>query len=80
MMDGAALPAGVTWRVVSQQETTQPGPAGTYTKGVLVFFSMSTGDTGSVFIPNNLYRSDNIKAAIDARAAQLAEVSTLQSG
>lgn len=80
MTDTPMLPAGVTWRVTSQQEGTQPGPAGTYTKGVTVYFAMSTGDSGSVFIPNNLYNAENVTAAINARAAQLASVTQLTSG
>jgi hypothetical protein len=79
-MDGSQLPPGVSWRVTSQQEGTQPGPAGTYTKGVTVYFNVSTGDSGSVFIPNNMYTSDNVIAAVNARAAQLAEISQLTSG
>ena len=69
----------VSWRVVSQQETSEPGANGTYTKGVLVYFLLSSGANGSVFIPDAQYSIDNVKAAVAARAAQIASVGALTS-
>lgn len=78
-MDNPSAYTGPAWRVTSQQEATQPGPAGTYTKGVVVFFNMDDGNAGSVFIPNNVYNAAAIKAAINERAAQLGAVQQLKS-
>lgn len=78
-MTDTPLPAGVTWRVVAQQETTAPGPAGTYTKGVIVSFLLNSGEQGSVFVPNQTYSADTVRAAVNAKAALMAEVAALTS-
>jgi hypothetical protein len=66
------------WRVTSQQESTQPGANGTYTKGVIVSFALVTGEQGSVFVPQTQYNPDNVRAMIAAKAATLAAVSALE--
>jgi len=67
------------WRVVSQQEGVQPGPSGTYTKGMTVYFTLDTGETGSVFVPNTQLNPEYVKAAITARAVQLSSIGLLTS-
>lgn len=70
-------PAHAAWRVTSQQETQQPGPAGTYTKGVNVYFALDSGEAGSVFIPQAQYNTETVRAAVQARADQMAEIGQL---
>jgi hypothetical protein len=70
-------PAGTGWHVTSQQEGTQPGPSGTYTKGVTVYFTLDSGEQGSVFVPQATYNADNVRAAVSAKAATMAEVGQL---
>jgi hypothetical protein len=65
------------WRVTAQQEEMAPGAAGTYTKGVRVFFQLDSGPSGSVFVPNETYTIDNVRAAILARANAMADVHAL---
>jgi len=71
-------PSGPAWRVTSQQESTQPGPAGTYTKGVNVTFITASGVTASVFVPNAQYNVATVQQMIAERAAALAAVDALQ--
>lgn len=73
----ATNPAPVTWYVISQTEVTQPGPQGRLVSGHKIVFGLSTGDTGSVFIPDDQYTVDNVQAAIQARVALIVGVGAL---
>jgi hypothetical protein len=68
-----------SWRVVAQQETTAPGPAGTYTKGVIVSFVTGAGETGSVFVPNNVYNAETVREMVAAKVAVMAGIGALSS-
>lgn len=65
------------WQVVSQRETSDIGPDGNYTHGFRVSFTTAGGHQGSVFIPDNLYFPDNVRAAVAARAAVMDAVGDL---
>lgn len=67
------------WKVTSQQEGVAPGPSGTYTKGVTVYFTLEDGTPGSVFVPNTTFNPDFVKAAIADRAQTLANIGALSS-
>lgn len=67
----------VTWYVLSQTEVVQPTTQGRLMSGVKVTFQLSTGETGSVFVPDSDYTLDNVQAAIQARVALLAGVGGL---
>lgn len=68
----------VHWRVTASQEQQAPGAAGTYTKGRQIFFALDSGPSGSVFVPNDQLGTASVRAAIDAAAAQLADIHALQ--
>lgn len=70
-------PAPVTWYVISQTEVTQPGTQGRLVSGHKVIFGLSTGDTGSVFVPDDQYTLQNVQAAIQARVALIVGVGAL---
>lgn len=67
------------WKVTGQRETKElPAGAQNYVDGVTVTFLTGHQVTGSVFVAYPL-TPDRVKAAIDARAAQLDAVSSLTS-
>ena len=68
---------GPAWTVISQVETMGIGPTGTAGSGVKVSFRTIDGTTASVFVPDAQYTADNVKSAIAARVATLAEVKGL---
>jgi len=68
---------GTGWTVTSQQETFGEGPTGTAVPGVRVFFLTNRGIAGSVFVPRNLYNSDNVKSAINEYVQRLHAVDSL---
>ncbi len=43
MANTTPTPTPATWRVTAQQSGQGMGPAGTYTKGVTVYFALDTG-------------------------------------
>jgi len=73
-----STPATPHWRVTASQEQQAPGAAGTYTKGRLVIFQLDSGPSGSVFVPNDQLSIDNVRAAVDKAAQQLAAIHALQ--
>lgn len=72
-----STPTPVTWYVISQTEVTQPGPQGRLVSGHRIVFGVSTGDTGSVFVPDDQYTVENVQAAIQARVALIVGVGAL---
>lgn len=79
MSDTPATPAPVVhWRITASQEQQAPGAAGTYTKGRQIFFALDSGPSGSVFVPNDSLSADNVRAAVNAAAQQLADIHALQ--
>lgn len=61
----------VTWSVVAQSETSGQDANGNYVAGVQVTFRLSTGTTGSVFIPEQMYSAKYAAAAIAKAAAEV---------
>lgn len=69
---------GVTWRIVSQQETTRPDNSGRFVSGVLVMFQTSNGLTGSVFVPDQQYTPDVVRQLVQQRVDLMTAVHTLE--
>jgi hypothetical protein len=67
----------VTWQVISQQEVTGQDGNGDYVQGVRVTFQLSTGTTGSVFIPDRLYNEQVVADRITMAAIRMANVDNL---
>lgn len=66
------------WVVLSQAEVTVPDQAGSgYVAAVRVTFRTALGNVGTVDIPRASYGVDAVRAAIDAHAATLDEISNL---
>lgn len=58
----------VSWNVVSQIETVEPGLNNQITRGVTVTYKTSLGTTGSVFVPNAVYSNTEAVRQIVANA------------
>ena len=65
------------WTVYSQQETARPVAGGQVVRGILVTFRLVTGESGTVFIPDEQYQPEYVRAAISERAAQMQAVRNL---
>lgn len=59
---------GVTWKVTQQVEKVGVLPDGRFGQGVEVFFQMSNGTSGSVFIPRTDYSPDMVSLAVTEKA------------
>lgn len=74
---GAGLPPG-GWKVVAQVPRTIAAPgAGGVIPGYQITFVVASGATGSVFVPQDGYSADAVRAAITPLAAQLSAVADL---
>jgi hypothetical protein len=72
---------GASWKVTGQpQSTVQQDQSGRAVRGYQVTFTLSTGQTGEVFIPAAQFVPDQAKTAIAAAAANLAAIVNLSSG
>lgn len=70
----------VSWQVTGDTpDTYEFDGAGNPVVGHTVSFITGDGHRGSVFVPNDHYRTDAVKALIEAKAATVAEVNTLTS-
>ena len=69
----------ISWKIVSQQEMTQPDAMGRYIKGVTVGFTTENGISGSVFVPDAQYSVDNVKKLVDARAQLMMGVQAINA-
>jgi hypothetical protein len=69
--------AAPSWSVTGQQETSDIGPQGTYVPGVRVTFQLENGTVGQVFLAQADYSVEKARAAIAAKAATMAAVSSL---
>lgn len=65
------------WQVVSQEETFDRDASGRVVAGVRIYYQLTDGPAGSVFVPRNLYNEVNARAAVAAAAAQMAAVHKL---
>jgi hypothetical protein len=71
---------GPAWSVTSVISTTGQDGTGRYSQGKNVTFTLASGVTGSVFVPDNLFTPDQVKQAIMAEADKLHQVSQLSYG
>ena len=74
------MPGTVQWRVTTAVERTQIGPTGQPQTGKVVTYQLSTGQQGTVFIPDAQFNPDGVKAAIGPIAENLAAILGLTSG
>jgi hypothetical protein len=65
------------WSVVSQQETFERDASGQVVPGVRVYYQLTDGPSGSVFLPRTRYNPVNVRAEVAAAAAQMREVHNL---
>ena len=65
------------WTVISQQETLDLGPNGSFIQGVKVGFRTASGALGTVFIPSDTYTVERVRAAVTERAAAMESVAGL---
>lgn len=72
-----AQEAAPKYTVVSQQETTQMAPDGTFQPGVRVTFRLATGQQGSVFLPDSQYTVQNVAEAIGKKAQLMESIGKL---
>ena len=69
-----------TWKVTGQTEYTQVATTGPPVQGVKVFYTTGQGHSGSVFLPNAQYNQQNVRAAINAAAANMDAIGQLTGG
>jgi hypothetical protein len=65
------------WQVTGQQQSTELIPGGRFVKGVNVSFVTKLGNSGTVFIPEDAYTPDNVRAAVGEKAARVDAVGQL---
>lgn len=76
----ADTPTPPAWVVVTQEETSAPGPTGKYVPGVKVTFRLAeSGTVGSVFLPQAQYNVANVTAAINAQAVRVGAIDALSN-
>jgi hypothetical protein len=68
--------APATWRINAQMQTTQLW-GGRFVRGVEVSFVSAAGHSGTVFVPEDQYTPDAVKAAVSAKAALMDQIGTL---
>lgn len=67
-----------TWQVTSQQEVMEPDQSGNIVRGVRVYFTTSTGASGSVFVPATVYGNvDSVRAMLQAQVDATSAVAGL---
>lgn len=68
------------WRVTGQAQVQDVSPQGQFVDGLRVSFVTGAGHPGSVFLPLAAATADNVRAAIDERAAEMEAIAGLSSG
>lgn len=68
---------GISVKVLNISDGQGPNPAGGFVKGRNVTYQLSTGHTGTVFIPMDSFNEDAVRAAIATDAANVARVANL---
>jgi len=64
------MPAG---KVITVVDGRGQDPSGTFVVGKQVTYQLSSGQTGTVFVPGAQVSADAIRAAVTADAAELAK-------
>jgi hypothetical protein len=67
----------ITWTVDAQMATAGADKSGKIVPGYEVRFTLSTGHTDSVFVAGTEYSVAGVRAAITAKAEQLAAIARL---
>lgn len=65
------------WGIEYQQPSVDLGPDGRAVQGMKVGFVTGKGVHAFVFIPQNMYSVDNVRAALAAAAKQIDDVHSL---
>lgn len=69
---------GHSWRITRQiVDQTTNDDAGNTVVGAYIYFVTGDGNTGVVFIPNNLLNHDHVKATVKAQAKTLDTIGRL---
>lgn len=79
MTQADTAPASPSWTVTAQRETTIINPQGQAVDVMAVTFQLTDGTSATVNVPLSSYTVDNVRAAINAKAATLAGVNGLSS-
>lgn len=75
-----ATQSGPKWKVTGQAPNqTDVDGAGNVVEGTKVYFQMSDGTAGSVFVPQNQYNVETVRARIAEQADHIHGVSNLSS-
>lgn len=72
-------PGVTSWRVTGTTEATEIAPDGTPVRGLRVYYTTGTGQSGSVFVPKGQDTPDNIRSVIAQAAANLDGIMGLTS-
>ncbi len=75
----ASTTPGPAWKVVTQTQGMGRNKAGNYVQGWTVTYQLASGSSGSVFLAQGDYTPANVKAAINAQAADVDGVDNLTS-
>lgn len=79
-MSVASAPGGnaqPTGRVISITDMTSQDGTGAWVKGRSVTYQLTSGHTGTVFVPLSTFSVDAVRAAVQADAQKLADVANL---
>lgn len=72
------FPAGISGRVVNVTDAKGQDPSGNWVPGRNVTYQLSTGHTGTVFVPLSTFGVESVSAAIAADAQKLAAVASIR--
>lgn len=72
-----AVPGQVGFRVTGQRETTEQGANGRFMLGQRVSYELTTGSSGSVFVPYSAYNAANVARLIRDHATQTKQIANL---
>jgi hypothetical protein len=75
----AATPAESRWRIISIMPGQGQDATGRYTSGKQVTYQLSTGQSGTLFVPDGQDTIEYVKAVVQAAADNLAALHNLTS-
>lgn len=68
------------WSIIKTEPTVGTDVTGKAARGYRVYYQLSTGQTGSVFVAEDSFSPDAVKAAVTADAQTLAAIYNLKPG
>lgn len=77
MPDSPPVP-GTGWSVISQVTKISPNAAGALVPGMEITFQTSSGQTGTVFVPQVVYTVDKAREMIAAQVLVMDQVQALK--